>query len=91
MLERFYRELLNFLHRQVDDRDTAADLAQESYARVLAAEHAGQPLLNALTTQRHLGHSLAAGDWVMAGMDLGALGLACAFALAARRTGPRSR
>lgn len=47
MLERFYRELLNFLHRQVNDRDTAADLAQESYARVLAAQHAGQPVLDA--------------------------------------------
>ncbi|ADX45698.1 RNA polymerase, sigma-24 subunit, ECF subfamily [Paracidovorax avenae ATCC 19860] len=46
MLERFYRELLNFLHRQVNDRDTAADLAQESYARVLAAQHAGPPVLD---------------------------------------------
>ncbi|HYP82786.1 sigma-70 family RNA polymerase sigma factor [Variovorax sp.] len=47
MLERYYRELLNFLHRQVDDRDTAADLAQESYARVLAVEHAGRGIHNA--------------------------------------------
>ncbi|WP_423457991.1 sigma-70 family RNA polymerase sigma factor [Ottowia sp. VDI28] len=47
MLERFYRELLNFLNRQVHDRDTAADLAQESYARVLAAQHAGRPVLDA--------------------------------------------
>jgi RNA polymerase sigma factor (sigma-70 family) len=46
MLERFYRELLNFLHRQVNDRHTAADLAQESYARVLAAQHAGQSVLD---------------------------------------------
>ncbi|MDZ7863435.1 sigma-70 family RNA polymerase sigma factor [Acidovorax sp.] len=46
MLERFYRELLNFLHRQVGDRDTAADLAQESYARVLSAQHTGQPVLD---------------------------------------------
>ncbi len=46
MLERYYRELLNFLHRQVNDRDTAADLAQESYARVLAAQHTGQPVLD---------------------------------------------
>lgn len=46
MLERFYRELLNFLHRQVNDRDTAADLAQESYARVLAVQHAGRPVLD---------------------------------------------
>ena len=42
MLERYYRELLNFLSRAVRDRDAAADLAQESYARVLAAQQAGQ-------------------------------------------------
>lgn len=47
MLERFYRELLNFLTRQVNDRETAADLAQESYARVLAAQHQGQKVLDA--------------------------------------------
>ena len=46
MLERFYRELLNFLHRQVGDRDAAADLAQESYARVLAAQRTGPPVLD---------------------------------------------
>lgn len=46
MLERYYRELLNFLHRQVSDRDTAADLAQESYARVLAVQHAGRDILD---------------------------------------------
>src|SRR3546814_6791673 len=31
------------------------------------------PVLNALTTHRHLGVSLPAGDWVMAGFDLTAL------------------
>ncbi len=46
LLERYYRELLNFLHRQVSDRDTAADLAQESYARVLAVQHAGRDILD---------------------------------------------
>lgn len=46
MLERFYRELLNFLHRQVGDRDAAADLAQESYARVLAAQRSGPPVMD---------------------------------------------
>ncbi|UJB64568.1 sigma-70 family RNA polymerase sigma factor [Acidovorax sp. YS12] len=44
MFERYYRELLNFLSRAVRDRDTAADLAQESYVRVLAAQQAGQPV-----------------------------------------------
>ncbi len=47
MLERFYRELLNFMNRQVYDRDMAADLTQESYARVLAAQQAGAPVLDA--------------------------------------------
>jgi RNA polymerase sigma factor (sigma-70 family) len=42
VVTRYYRELLNFLSRSVSDRDTAADLAQESYARVLAAQQAGQ-------------------------------------------------
>ena len=46
LLERYYRELLHFLQRQVSDRDTAADLAQESYARVLAAQHSGRAILD---------------------------------------------
>jgi len=46
LLERYYRELLNFLHRHVSDRDTAADLAQESYARVLAVQHTGREILD---------------------------------------------
>jgi len=46
LLERYYRELLHFLQRQVSDRDAAADLAQESYARVLAAQHAGRDILD---------------------------------------------
>jgi RNA polymerase sigma factor (sigma-70 family) len=40
--ERYHRELLNFLSRQVNDRDTAADLAQESFVRVLSAQTSGQ-------------------------------------------------
>ncbi len=46
LLEHYHRELLNFLNRQVNDRDTAADLVQESYVRVLAAQHSGQAILN---------------------------------------------
>jgi RNA polymerase sigma factor (sigma-70 family) len=41
VFERYYRELLNFLARKVRDRETAADLAQESFARVYAAERKG--------------------------------------------------
>jgi uncharacterized iron-regulated membrane protein len=33
------------------------------------------PVLNALTTHRHLGASLREGDWAMAGMDLGLAGM----------------
>jgi RNA polymerase sigma-70 factor (ECF subfamily) len=46
VLERYHRELLNFLARQVNDRDTAADLAQESFVRVLTAESSGQAVLD---------------------------------------------
>lgn len=46
MLERYHRELLNFLTGQVKDRDTAADLAQESCVRVLAVQQAGRPVFD---------------------------------------------
>ncbi|CAM3425213.1 RNA polymerase sigma factor [Paracidovorax anthurii] len=36
-----YRELLNFLALKVRSRDAAADLAQESFARVYAAQRSG--------------------------------------------------
>jgi uncharacterized iron-regulated membrane protein len=49
-----------------------------------AAAYALLPLLNALTTARHLGHSLPQADWIMAGFDLtmlacGALAAVCAM------------
>ncbi|WP_010461743.1 sigma-70 family RNA polymerase sigma factor [Acidovorax radicis] len=44
MLERYYRELLNFCSRTARDRDTAADVVQESYARVLAVQQSGQTI-----------------------------------------------
>lgn len=46
LLERYHRELLNFLSRQVNDRDAAADLAQESYVRVLSAQSSGLAVLD---------------------------------------------
>lgn len=58
MLERYYRELLGFLARTVKDRDIAADLAQESYARVLAARQGGQLLRNSRALLYHTARNL---------------------------------
>lgn len=45
--------------------------------------HALVPVINALTTDKHLLNTLAAGDWVLAGFDLTMGGLAALFALMA--------
>jgi H+/gluconate symporter-like permease len=50
-----------------------------------AASYLLLPVVNALTTQRHLGVSIGAGDWIMAGFDLTALATGVIFALFARR------
>lgn len=42
VLARYYNDLLKFCMRKVRNRDMAADLAQESYARVLSMQQAGQ-------------------------------------------------
>ena len=44
------------------------------------------PVLNALTTQRPLWHSVVAGDWVFAGMDIMCWALALLHAVLAMRT-----
>lgn len=46
VFERYYRELLSFLSGKVADRSMAADLAQESYARVYAAQLSGAGVAN---------------------------------------------
>lgn len=46
MFEHYYRELLSFLSRKVRDRDMAADLTQESFVRVYAAERSGSDIQN---------------------------------------------
>jgi uncharacterized iron-regulated membrane protein len=54
-----------------------------------AAAYALLPVVNALTTSRHLGVSLPQRDWIMAGFDLAALAcgaLAAAFALKVRHS-----
>jgi len=58
MLERFHPELLNFLTREVRDRDAAADLAQESYVRVLGAQASGQAVLNVRALLFHIARNL---------------------------------
>lgn len=59
-----------------------------------ALAFAAVPVLNVLTTDRHLLHSLAQGDGVMAGFDLTMLALAAVFAFMAwklqRRLSPRT-
>lgn len=42
MVARYYRELLNHLTRTIKDRDSAADIVQETYVRVLALQQSGQ-------------------------------------------------
>ncbi|HMN81086.1 MAG TPA: sigma-70 family RNA polymerase sigma factor [Burkholderiaceae bacterium] len=41
MVVRYYRELLSFLSRSVQDRELAADLTQESYLRLLSFQEKG--------------------------------------------------
>lgn len=55
------------------------------YSQFLAGAglFAALPILNALTTQTHLGITLTHGDWVYAGFDLTMLGIAALLALTA--------
>jgi len=76
-----------FVHAAL--RPTAKVWTEQAWLAALA--FALLPLINALTTDRHLGHSLPQGDWVMAGFDLSMLALGAAFALLARYLTKRSR
>lgn len=58
---------------------------------VAAAALALVPVVNALTTQRHLGVSLPEGDWVMAGFDLTCLASAVVFGWMARKAAKASK
>lgn len=49
------------------------------------------PLVNMLTTQRHLGVTLAAGDWPLAGLDLTMLALGLVFAYGAHKVNNRRK
>ncbi|MFA5629984.1 MAG: PepSY-associated TM helix domain-containing protein [Porticoccaceae bacterium] len=56
-----------------------------------AAAFALLPLLNALTTDKHLGATLAVGDWALAGVDLTVLALGVTFAYMAVKVQRRWR
>lgn len=56
-----------------------------------AAAYLMLPVLNALTTERHLGVSIAHGDWALAGIDLTMLLVGSAFAAVAYMARERER
>jgi uncharacterized iron-regulated membrane protein len=57
---------------------------------IAAAAFGLLPVLNALTTQRHLGVTLPHGDWVLAGMDLTLLVVGLTFAATALKARAQS-
>lgn len=79
--------LAMFLHATL--RPANRVWAEQSW--LAAAAFGLLPLLNALTTERHLAASLSGGDWVFAGFDLTMLALGCVFAAIAWRIERRTR
>lgn len=69
-----------FIRRRAKWRDLMA---------LTAAAFVLVPLVNALTSPRHLGQSVPAGDWVMAGFDLSCVVTGLFFAWVARRCARR--
>ncbi|WP_206598566.1 PepSY-associated TM helix domain-containing protein [Croceicoccus estronivorus] len=68
--------------------------ARKAWVEVLALaglSFAALPLVNALTTSRHLGTTIPAGDWVLASFDLTALGAGLLFLAIAARLHYRAR
>jgi uncharacterized iron-regulated membrane protein len=83
----FLAWLALFLHAAL--RPAARVWAEQSW--LAAAAFGLLPLVNALTTERHLAASLPAGDWVLAGFDLAMLVLGLVFAAVAWRIERRAR
>ncbi|MBH1963302.1 MAG: PepSY domain-containing protein [Comamonadaceae bacterium] len=71
------------LHAAVRLRIAASRQVWQEQLWIAAAAFGLLPALNYLTTDRHLGVTLPAGDWVLASFDLTALGLGLVFAAAA--------
>jgi len=59
------------------------DRARVELLWLCAAAYGLLPVVNLLTTSRHLGRSLPTGDWIMAGFDLAALACGVISALCA--------
>lgn len=57
---RYYRELLNYFTRSVNDRDDAADVVQEAYTRVLALQQSGGVVLQPRALLYHAGRNIVA-------------------------------
>ena len=60
-----------------------SDRAWHDSLRLAACAYAALPVLNALTTEQHLGASIPAGAWALAGLDLVSLAAGLGFAAAA--------
>jgi RNA polymerase sigma-70 factor (ECF subfamily) len=58
LLESYHRELLNYLVRQTGCRETAADLTQESFSRVLAVQTSGTAVLDVRALLYHTARNL---------------------------------
>ncbi|RYY62770.1 MAG: RNA polymerase subunit sigma-24, partial [Comamonadaceae bacterium] len=57
---RYYRELLNYFTRSVNDRHAAADVVQEAYVRVLSLESRGVVVLQPRALLYHTGRNIVA-------------------------------